>query len=162
MRFGLHFLIVVGLILPFEVSYWLKSDLMRVNATVIDSRIIAPPRPRVAPIVLLDLGYMAEGSEHRVGVLTLEPADGRYNWRPEERAIAERFVLAHGAGSTVDIWVPRLLPSWGAVLAEGTTPPAAEPRNQAYIAYLSLLVVYLGGVLALKLRSKSRLTAKQG
>lgn len=152
-------MLIGALVLPFEANHWLSTDLVRVHATVIDSRIVAPPRPRVAPVVLLDLRYAAQGAEYRTTLSTLQPGDGRYNWRPEEQAKAERFVVSHKAGSTVDVWVPRLVPSWGVALADGPGTPDPQPRHPIYIAYLSLMAVYLAGVTALKARQPKRLDA---
>lgn len=156
MRLSSHVMIIGALVLPFEANHWLSADLVRINAAVIDSRIITPARPRVAPVVELDLRYVAQGAEYRTTLLWLKPADGRYAWRPEEQAKAEQFVRSHKAGSTVDIWVPRLVPSWGSALADGPAMPDSPPRNSFYIAYLSLLAVYLAGVIALKARKPRR------
>ena len=156
-------MLIGALVLPFEANHWLSTDLVRIHATVMDSRIVAPPRPRVAPVVLLDLRYAVQGAEYRTTLSTLEPADGRSSWRPEEQAKAEQFVASHQAGSTVDLWVPRLVPSWGVALAEGLAEgpdtPGPQPRSPLYIACLSLMAVYLAGVTALKARQPRRLDA---
>lgn len=160
MRWSLHFLIVASLMLPFEADRWLSADLMLVDAVVADCRIVALPRPRATPAVLLDLTYAADGSTHRTQLRTLEPADDRWNWQPEERAAAERFVAAHAAGSTLRLWVPRHLPGWSAMLANGTQPPALPPRGPGYWTCVIGLSLYLVSVAVVGWKRRQRLTPR--